>query len=933
MTRFFLFLIVLFTALSTHIRAQELPPIASFYPEDYNAGDQNWAISQDTNGIIYVANNKGLLEFNGSQWVLYPTPNHSIIRSVKSIENKVYTGQYRDFGFWERNALGEMVYTSLVKDYQIATLEDEEFWGVASIGNWLMFQSLDRIYLLNVETKKVDVINSETTLTKMILANNTIYFQKLYQGIFKIDNGEEVLVTKDPLILGEIVVDIRMDGDRMILVTQNKGIFEYNEGTVKPWVAPISEKVKGLSLYSAYSLKNNHYVLGSISNGMYLVNTDGNLEYQINKTKGLANNTVLSIFEDSDGNIWLGLDNGICVINQNSPFKVYYDEEGLLGTVYVSQMYNDILFLGTNQGLFYKNEDKGFSLVPGTEGQVWGLYTFDDKLFCGHDRGTFLISDTQQVSKISDIEGAWAFRPIEDRPELLLQGGYNGLYILEKVNDSWGIRNKIEGFDISTRYFEFLDRREILMSHEYKGVYKLEIDETLSKIVAKKVDSVDEAVNSSLIKFENQVLYSNEQGVYKYDAVNDRFHQDATLQSLVQYSAYVSGKLMLTDADTKIWYASKDGLSYVEPDNFSGEFKVKHISLPIEKRASKSGYENILGLGNDKYLLGTTEGYIVFDLKKVMPLSFKITLNKMSNSSINGEKRVQNLKEFTSFKNKQNNFEFKFSTPRYHVLNPVLYQHRLKGLYDEWSDWSEEPEILFENLPYGYYTFEARSRIGDSLSSNTVSRGFEIERPWYLSITAILIYILILLLIVFFTHTIYRRYYKRQREQLLIRKEKEIEFKELEAQQQIMKFRNQNLQLDIESKSRELGLSTMNLIKKNELLGDIRNQLVNIESVKEVKGVVKKINQQLNATADWKLFEEAFNNADKDFLKNIKTKHPELTSNDLRLCAYLRLNLSSKEIAPLLNISHKSVEVKRYRLRKKMDLDHNVNLTDYILQI
>ena len=89
----------------------------------------------------------------------------------------------------------------------------------------------------------------------------------------------------------------------------------------------------------------------------------------------------------------------------------------------------------------------------------------------------------------------------------------------------------------------------------------------------------------------------------------------------------------------------------------------------------------------------------------------------------------------------------------------------------------------------------------------------------------------------------------------------------------------------------------------------------------------------MNNTNDWKMFEEAFNNADKDFLKKIKEKHKALTPNDLRLCAYLRLNLSSKEIAPLLNISARSVEVKRYRLRKKMNLPHESSLTNYILEI
>ena len=128
-------------------------------------------------------------------------------------------------------------------------------------------------------------------------------------------------------------------------------------------------------------------------------------------------------------------------------------------------------------------------------------------------------------------------------------------------------------------------------------------------------------------------------------------------------------------------------------------------------------------------------------------------------------------------------------------------------------------------------------------------------------------------------------------------------------------------------------MSTMNLINKNELLNEIKKELVKAKRIEDLKSVIKLINNNLNTTDDWKLFEEAFNNADKDFLKKIKSIHPSLTSNDLRLCAYLRLNLSSKEIAPLLNISPKSVEVKRYRLRKKMNLEHDVNLTNYILQL
>tara|TARA_B100000929_G_C15438017_1_gene397047 strand:- start:560 stop:1036 length:477 start_codon:yes stop_codon:yes gene_type:complete len=157
--------------------------------------------------------------------------------------------------------------------------------------------------------------------------------------------------------------------------------------------------------------------------------------------------------------------------------------------------------------------------------------------------------------------------------------------------------------------------------------------------------------------------------------------------------------------------------------------------------------------------------------------------------------------------------------------------------------------------------------------------------------------------------------------------------KNLEAEQEIIQLRNEKLEQDMANKNRELAVSTMSLIKKNEFLTSIKEKLKNSGDTAKVKSVIKTIDKDISEEDNWKFFKKAFSNADKDFFKKVKAKHPELTSNDLKLCAYLRLNLSSKEIAPLLNISVKSVEIKRYRLRKKMELDREVNLTDYILSL
>ena len=160
-----------------------------------------------------------------------------------------------------------------------------------------------------------------------------------------------------------------------------------------------------------------------------------------------------------------------------------------------------------------------------------------------------------------------------------------------------------------------------------------------------------------------------------------------------------------------------------------------------------------------------------------------------------------------------------------------------------------------------------------------------------------------------------------------------FELKEIERKQSISNLENKQLQKDIENKNRELAVSTMSMIKKNQFLNKIKNDLNKTGDSQHILRVIKTIDKNLNNEDDWRFFEEAFNNADREFLKKIKRIHNKLTKNDLKLCAYLRLNLSSKDIAPLLNISLRSVEIKRYRLRKKMKLSHNEGLTEYVLSI
>ncbi len=927
-------LIILLFLTYTKIESQEIPPIQNYTPEMYNAENQNWSISQDSDKCVYIANNRGLLQFDGAKWKLFTSPNNSLIRSVTVIDEKIYTGCYMEFGYWQKNHLGQLTYNSISKKLKEKLVEDEEFWQIIQLDKWVLFQSLKRIYIYDTIEETFKIINSKTVLQKVFKIDNTIYFQKTNDGLYKIQNGKSVLISNDPILKKNILVDIYPSGETLQLLTQEKGFFKIQNNKLQKWKTESEELLSTISVYSSIKTKNGDFILGTISNGIYHLDKNGKTLLNIDQEKGLNNNTVLNIFEDVDKNIWLGLDNGISVLNFNSTFKVYNDINGKLGTTYASISYNNNLYLGTNQGLFYKkiNSSEEFKFITGTEGQVWSLKTIDNLLFCGHNKGTFII-EKNKINLISDISGTWKIEQFPNSKNTILQGNYSGLSILKKTNNKWTFSNSIQGFGSSSRFFEIISDTEIAVNHEYKGVYLLEINNTYTKTLNISIDKTLKGKKSSLAKYLSEYIYYFDKGVFNYNESLHKFTKNEFINDgITTNEKYTSGKLINTKG-TRLWGFTDKNIIYFSPGILNNTPSVTKIFLPIELRKGSSGYENITHLKNETYLLGTSFGYLIIDTEKLDTKSYKIQLNQITKRTLNESKKIVSLIDNTNYKYIENNLEFSFSVPTYEKFTEVSYTYILEGRHKIWSEWSPDSDVFFKNLPFGDYTLYVKAKVGNTETKNEITYNFTIDRPWYINDGMIMLYITIFLILFILIHNIYKQYYKRQKKSLLTKKQREFQHSQLENEREIMKLRNDKLRSDIESKNRELAVSTMSIIKKNEFLNTIKNELSEVKNNELIKPVIKIIDKNLNNTSDWKLFQEAFNNADKDFLIKVKDRHPSLTPNDLRLCAYLRLNLSSKEIAPLLNISHKSVEIKRYRLRKKMELTKKDNLIHHILEI
>ena len=927
--------LLLFMAFTLH--AQELPPIIKYAPNTYKAGNQNWMISQNKQNIMYFANNDGLLEFNGSEWLLYPSPNESILRSVKVIDERIYTGCYMEFGYWERQQNGLLKYKSLSNKIKSKILDDEQFWNILQFDHWVIFQSLNQIFIYDSKNETFKTIKPESGIFKAYSVAKSIYFQTVKNGFYEIENGVSKLISKDAFFINNKIVSIYKRNNGLLLLTQYDGFYEFKDNKLSKWITDSDVELNNSSVYCGQKYADESYLIGTVSNGIFIINSEGKTLYHITQNKGISNNTALSLFEDADKNIWIGLDNGINCINITSPIRSFYDDTGILGTVYASIIHGDKLYVGTNQGLFYKNKDgyDTFKFVSGTKGQVWSLYSYDNKLFCGHDSGTFLV-ENQIATSLFNGSGTWKFEPVPSNKNILLQGNYSGISVLEKINNSWQFKNKIKGFDYSSKYFEFSDSDEIIISHEYKGIFRIKIDPNYSKVTLFEAhENPKKGKNASIANFGGTVFYASKDGIFDFNNKSKKFQKSKKLSSAFEKDEYLSGKLM-TDKSNRLWFFSKNYINYFSYGKLSTTLKHNVIPIPSSLTNSMLGYENISQLSESLYLVGTTDGYYTINIDDLLFNNNHLYITAITTNKHNESLTNESIRENGSFDSNNNNITFSFTVPKYNKYIIAEFQYKLEGFQNEWSEWSSKPTVNFKNLQPGKYTFVVRSKIGNAISENAEKYSFTILKPWYLTNLALVIYTLLLVVLAYFINKAYQKYYYKQQEKLIEENNRLLEIKELETEQELMRVKNQQLEQDFENKNRELAASTMNLIKKNELLSMIKEDLKSSTEAlpnKSIKSVITSINKNINEEDSWNVFVDAFNNADKDFLKKIKAAHQSLTPNDLRLCAFLRLNLSSKEIAPLLNISVRSVEIKRYRLRKKMDLSHEQGLVEYILSI
>lgn len=915
--------------------------IINYERNAYNAGFQNWTVKQFSNQWMYFANTNGLLEFDGVDWNLYPIKN-KIVRSIGQKGSRIYVGGSSEFGYFEPNGIGLLTYHSISRKL---TNWWGEVWNIHIVNDTIYFQDDNSIFRYSESKKSLTHISTGYKINCSAVIGDKIYLGTS-EGIFFINHLKKTeLLLPSQILKGIKIVEIIPYDNKILVVTARKGLYLTDSLQCNKLQSSADNFIAENQLFSA-SLNGSKVALGSVQNGVFLFDLRNDQYHEeFNITNGLINNTVLSSAFDKNNNLWLGLDKGVSYIDLQSPVRPMFSINSPIGTGYCSAKFNNELYLGTNQGL-YKVADNGtYQLIKDSEGQVWSLTVYDNALFCAGDNGIIVIS-TQGTYKIN-LSGIWEVHPMASDCNRMIAGTYSGFKIIEKRNGIWQFSHNVTGFYNSSRGFmEDEVSNSFWIVNMGGAIQKITLDnEQKTTINCKEyfLKGVEIGENTALRKIDNKLTACTLNGIYQYSRISDNFDRYTQLEKLLDGKKYY----VFLDIDDRknIWYVSDSRLKLL-PYTKDGYAPTSYnIGLTNELN---SGYENVDLLDSTSAIVAVDKAFVKIDLSSEYKknTTLNIAIRKLVTTGNDSTLYYGKVSKSIVIPYSLNSINIHFAATEYSQNKDILYSYRLKETGSKWS--TPTPKMIKEytNLLEGEYTFEVKAFIkGEEATSGEIaSIKFKILPPWYRSVWAYIIYTLSLVLLLYMAYLKTIGKQKKiiiEKGKLLIAQSKQYEEERMLKDKRIYELQNENLTAKLHYKTQELSGYILNIVRKNEMLEDVRKNVISIaKSLDENKHpntikqkivrLITQINNNIDHDKDFEIFQSNFNFIHKDLFTLLDNKYPHLTRNDKILCAYLKMNLTSKEIAPLLNISIRGVEVSRYRLRKKMNLDKDINLSDFL---
>lgn len=909
------FKIIFFCLFTLNGFSQELLPFVENYSKyNYQGDNQIWNLVQGNDNAMYFANNHYFLRYDGVKWEKYTLPNKTIIRSVYVEGNKIYSGSYKEFGYWYRKN-GTMRYVSITKDKKLFSDNgNEEIWKIFKYNSKIYFQSFNDIYIL--DNGKITSIKLPFQISYCFKIDGKLLLASTKSGVYEIKGTAFKKITNWNLLENNVIHAIETRNKRTYIFTKSNGVFVADVNGIKTWNSPLNTVLKATIINVAQFINPNKLIIGTGSKGVFIIDMNDDSYLNIKRENALMNNSVLSIAFDKENDLWLGLDNGIAHIEINSPVSIFSDNSGALGSVYSVASIDNGYLMASNHGVF-KFENKTLSIIPNSQGQAWNISKINNQYLIGHNEGTFLYKNNT-LTKINSINGGWNLAKSTINAAFL-QATYSGVVLYNSSDDLYQ-NIQIKDFYKPIKYVAQNRANEIWAADNYRGLYRVIYDENFrtQKIEnIAKINAIPNDFGVKIFEFRNEILFLINNTWYTHNSITNLLEKNVLFnQNFKDISDIVA-------IDTDNFLVMQSGLLYLI--HSSGNKFIWNFVQDKYYRG-KIINDNLKVFRNkNQFLLNLDDGFIALELRK-------------------GQKRIPTI-SVEAFNNKElvsNESKIDYNTElELHVISGLYGSEKPNLFYklDEGTDFIpiKEGALILNNLNSGLHKIAIL--FNDGLKLHEVNAfEFRVAKPWYFSFWMVLVYVLSVAFVLF----LYYKWNKIRYKQKLVlheeelRHQKEILEMELKAENELnlQEYEKHILELEIQTKSSEVAGKSLSIAKQSEMIENINNILDTVTDYNKLKSEIKKaikinaINKQ-----EWKTFETNLNQIHNEFIVCLSKKYPNLSSKDIKLCLYLKMNLTSKEIAPLMNISFRGVELQRYRLRKKLGLNQDDNLSKFMTSI
>lgn len=906
--------LLFFFFITSQIQAQELLPFVENYNKsNYQGDNQIWNVAQGKDNAMYFANNHYLLRYDGVKWEKYTLPNKTIIRSILIEGDRIYSGSYKEFGYWYRKE-GKMHYVSITKNLRLFDEKDnEEIWKIFRFNGALYFQSFNDVFIY--KGKHIQKIKFPFLISYCFVVDQNLYVASVAKGTFKM-NGSRIANPKGWNVLKNCVVHaIEKYQNETYIFTQKKGVFIVEKEGLKPWNNPLNEILK-VSTINVGKFTGNKLIVGTGNRGVFIYDFNSDTYKNIDRKNVLMNNSILSIGFDKENDLWLGLDNGIAHVEINSPISIFYDNSGILGSVYSVATTNDGYLIATNHGVFEFDSGK-FKMMPNTQGQAWNITKINDQYIIGHNDGTFSY-DNGSLSKINNISGGWNLSKSSINNNYF-QSTYSGVVVYDNLSDLTQ-KKIINNLSKPIKYVAQNKKNEIWAADNYRGLYRVLYDDNFK---TKKVENITQQsrikndFGVKIFEFRNEILFLINNSWYTYNSLTNKLEENELFnQNFKKVSDIIN-------IDEDHFMVLQDGILY-HIKATGNKFAWNIIQAKYYK--GKLINDNIRIFKNaNHYLLNLDDGFISLQLK----------YENKQNSAVKVE-------SFNDGNLVDNDSKIKYNTELQINVISGIYGASKPNLFYKLDDDTEFVSvsnglIVLNNLSSGGHALKVYKHDGAN-HDNVANFEFSVAKPWYFSFWMILLYLLIIGAVLFFYYKWNKlRYMQKLRLQAEeLKHQREILEMELKAENELnmQEYQKHILELELQTKSSEVAGKSLSIAKQSEMIENIQNILDSEKDFNKLKSEIKKaikINE-VNKH-EWEIFETNLNQIHNEFIINLSKKYPQLTPKDIKLCIYLKMNLSSKEIAPMMNISFRGVELHRYRLRKKLNLSQEENLSKFLLSV